>query len=651
MRQYMMMDDEEGEKLKQRNNTWRVDDLDGGLVTGLSKLHGLGSQKLMEESNPAAYNMTEVLQLQLFKDDAVLDSSETTADLLQSLNRSLQESLNSDLLQSLDNSLQDSLNDSLQYSQPQVLHNGGPAAVTASNVLNHSLSQEVAALNALAAAVQPQQTSTNINSLASFQSGNYIMTSAGISQLEEMTSAGISQLEEKPDITMISAYTITLKAPTAPGRKLDEETLTWLNQGQSYEIILQCNCKETFQEDMLIKSTLTIGFQERQHQYFEFEKYEEWVCNRPNEKMIELDRPMCWGIQTPLDDVPCTNQIEFQWSPAKDAGLFVKVNCLSSEFTKGKGESGIPLRLQLELFNSAEAEVTDEPGYVAGCQVKVFRAKGANRKLRIDREKYDNLSKEQAGNVQQSYDCTIFKRLTVSDRIHKKLSQASTKTEMMCGISPTRLGQLTIVNSSNNNSVNSVCTLQQQQHCTLQQQQQLCTIQQSIPFSPNPPICTNLSANSNVDETQSWLRFNRFQNYTTCFSNFTGADLLRLSRNDLIQLCGPADGIRLNNALQARASRPLLTMYVSPEWHQSETGMREYHAMFLEQLTTEDLKRKLATKCGIEEGEISALLKQGPTGIHIHVDDELVRNFVDEAHHVVEVIKDPQTGLLRILLK
>ena len=58
-----------------------------------------------------------------------------------------------------------------------------------------------------------------------------------------------------------------------------------------------------------------------------------------------------------------------------------------------------------------------------------------------------------------------------------------------------------------------------------------------------------------------------------------------------------------------RASRPLLTMYVSPEWHQSETGMREYHAMFLDQLTVEDLKRKLAKKCGINEKDISVLLK------------------------------------------
>lgn len=58
-----------------------------------------------------------------------------------------------------------------------------------------------------------------------------------------------------------------------------------------------------------------------------------------------------------------------------------------------------------------------------------------------------------------------------------------------------------------------------------------------------------------------------------------------------------------------RASRPLLTIYISPDWHQSGTGMREYHAMFLEQLTVKDLKRKLARKCGLEETEIIAILK------------------------------------------
>lgn len=60
----------------------------------------------------------------------------------------------------------------------------------------------------------------------------------------------------------------------------------------------------------------------------------------------------------------------------------------------------------------------------------------------------------------------------------------------------------------------------------------------------------------------------------------SGGDLLRLTRDDLIQICGLADGIRLNNALQSRAVRPRLTVYVcqglsstSPTSSNSSQGM------------------------------------------------------------------------------
>lgn len=77
-------------------------------------------------------------------------------------------------------------------------------------------------------------------------------------------------------------------------------------------------------------------------------------------------------------------------------------------------------------------------------------------------------------------------------------------------------------------------------------------------------------------QVATWLKNNRFAAYVSTFSNFsggqllfttvylfttvcftnktlfTGADLLRLSRDDLIQICGLADGIRLNNALQSK---------------------------------------------------------------------------------------------------
>lgn len=31
-----------------------------------------------------------------------------------------------------------------------------------------------------------------------------------------------------------------------------------------------------------------------------------------------------------------------------------------------------------------------------------------------------------------------------------------------------------------------------------------------------------------------------------------GADLVKMSRNDFVQICGPADGIRLFNAIKGR---------------------------------------------------------------------------------------------------
>lgn len=63
---------------------------------------------------------------------------------------------------------------------------------------------------------------------------------------------------------------------------------------------------------------------------------------------------------------------------------------------------------------------------------------------------------------------------------------------------------------------------------------------------------TNLLTSSSAEETNSWLITNRFNTYVNTFANFSGADILRLSRDDLIQICGLADGIRLYNALHAK---------------------------------------------------------------------------------------------------
>lgn len=61
-----------------------------------------------------------------------------------------------------------------------------------------------------------------------------------------------------------------------------------------------------------------------------------------------------------------------------------------------------------------------------------------------------------------------------------------------------------------------------------------------------------ISSESTVQQAASWLQKNSFENYVTTFTNFSGADLLRLTREDLIQICGLPDGIRLFYALHSK---------------------------------------------------------------------------------------------------
>lgn len=61
-----------------------------------------------------------------------------------------------------------------------------------------------------------------------------------------------------------------------------------------------------------------------------------------------------------------------------------------------------------------------------------------------------------------------------------------------------------------------------------------------------------LSAEASAQQTAQWLQTNRFSSQARTFSRFAGADILRLTRDDLIQICGVADGIRLYNALHAK---------------------------------------------------------------------------------------------------
>uniref|UniRef100_A0A8C0R1R5 Transcription factor CP2 n=1 Tax=Canis lupus dingo TaxID=286419 RepID=A0A8C0R1R5_CANLU len=393
----------------------------------------------------------------------------------------------------------------------------------------------------------------------------------------------------------ILPFQYVLCAATSPAVKLHDETLTYLNQGQSYEIRMLDNRKLGELPEIngkLVKSIFRVVFHDRRLQYTEHQQLEGWRWNRPGDRILDIDIPMSVGIIDPRANPTQLNTVEFLWDPAKRTSVFIQVHCISTEFTMRKhgGEKGVPFRVQIDTFKENENGEYTEHLHSASCQIKVFKPKGADRKQKTDREKMEKRTPHEKEKYQPSYETTI-------------LTECSPWPE------------ITYVNNSPSPGFNS--SHRGGNACFLFQ---------------------NLLPTTTPQEAQQWLHRNRFSTFTRLFTNFSGADLLKLTRDDVIQICGPADGIRLFNALKGRMVRPRLTIYVCQESLQLREQQQQqqqqqqkhedgdsnvYHAIYLEELTAVELTEKIAQLFSISPRQISQIYKQGPTGIHVLISDEV----------------------------
>lgn len=215
-----------------------------------------------------------------------------------------------------------------------------------------------------------------------------------------------------------------LGAPTSAGTRIGLMTMTYLNQGQSYEIRLKKLKKVSIEPNL--KTSVRLGFVEKRLQYRENEELNGWVQSHNNGRMIDIDFSMSYGVF----DVDLRSQFNhsmtFVWNPGREASIFIKINCISTEFTSKRhgGERGTPFRLIVDTY-SLDGNKIDS----ACCLIKVFKSKGAERKHKTDR---DRVSKhpDSENYYQPSYDCTlltIFKEeemiATIQQQQHSDLSQ------------------------------------------------------------------------------------------------------------------------------------------------------------------------------------------------------------------------------------
>ncbi|MBN3306545.1 TF2L1 protein, partial [Amia calva] len=419
---------------------------------------------------------------------------------------------------------------------------------------------------------------------------------------------------------------------TSPAVKLHEETLTYLNQGQSYEIRM-LNRKLVEYTDIsskCVKSIVRVVFHDRRLQYTEHQQLEGWRWSRPGDRILDIDIPLSAGILEPKVNPLQLNTVEFLWDPTKSVSVFIQVHCISTEFTPRKhgGEKGVPFRIQIDTFKQSDSGEYTEHIHSASCQVKVFKPKGADRKQKTDREKIEKRTSQDREKYQPSYDTTVLTE--VREGLEQSLSGPG--VYLVTEIDATQWNShkrcspwpdISCVNSTSNTpspvfSSSPTSYSLGDGNCSPSQQGDLSL----------PSCSDHLLPSSSIQNTQQWLHHNRFSPFCRLFSNFSGADLLKMSKEDFVQICGPADGIRLFNAIKGRCIQHRLTVYVCQEQsrtHQIGKVNNEhvYHAIYLEDLTAVELTQKIANLYNILPQQIGHVYRQGPTGIHVLVSDEV----------------------------
>lgn len=209
-------------------------------------------------------------------------------------------------------------------------------------------------------------------------------------------------------------FQYVLAAPISVATKLNEDTMTYLNQGQAYEIKLGNTTDVAEARKGFMCSIINIGFYERHMQQAENELWQQWSQQHPNEKIFSVDMKLSYNVYGVDSDG--LNKYEFLWDSSKAAGVFIRINSISTEFTPKKhgGEKGVPFRLSIETFSYNSKTHDSYFISAASCQIKVFKPKGAERKIRSDRDKIYKRPANEQEKYHRSCDHTTFQECSLT---------------------------------------------------------------------------------------------------------------------------------------------------------------------------------------------------------------------------------------------
>ncbi|XP_055491274.1 LOW QUALITY PROTEIN: grainyhead-like protein 1 homolog [Leucoraja erinacea] len=186
-----------------------------------------------------------------------------------------------------------------------------------------------------------------------------------------------------------STFEYVLEALKSLKQKTGDGTMTYLNKGQFYPIILKevSANKDIHHPVSKLRSVIMVVFGDDKIRDEQLRHWKYWHSRQHTAKQrcIDIaDYKESFNTISNIEEI-AYNAISFTWDISDEAKIFIAVNCLSTDFSSQKGVKGLPLNIQIDTYSYNTR--SNKPVHRAHCQIKVFCDKGAERKIRDEERK------------------------------------------------------------------------------------------------------------------------------------------------------------------------------------------------------------------------------------------------------------------------
>jgi transcription factor CP2-like protein len=437
----------------------------------------------------------------------------------------------------------------------------------------------------------------------------YLINGDQLSDSSHNSSPSIPLTQQTP-----SQFEFILNALTASAARINEETTTYLNQGQPYEIKFRANINNSSSDNILptiYRSILRLCFWDKTSQNQEHELMQKWLNEYHLSSLFDIDMNLTYGILSVICSKQIPNAVEIVWDTSTTTSLFIRFKCTSTDFAQKRhgGEKGIPLRIQIDTYH--ENDVDDVKHlHACCCKIQLFRLKGAQRKNRADKIRIDKLNNDQRRRYQTTLDYTILQSCNASPLYTLNLLSLSYPPDDLSDVyTPSIITTENItIPKKRNNSIGYLSS-------SLPDMKYTC----SELTNDKNEIVTKITTRSTNEEVLQWLNNNNFSSVLNRFQDYTGMDLLRLNINDFRRICNGDDSIsiRLYNQLNETIVPPLKTLYIKT------TNNDIYSAIYLHTLTRRELGEKLLQLIHQTQQEIFTIILE-LNKIKIKIDNDNV---------------------------